>query len=89
MIAYPLLQPVAFVPTGVVPNEDNHSLPFLPRYFQQRNDEYPHILTVGLPIAKVNINLPCVLPHRAKTGQGFLFLIAFGFPLNQVQGLAR
>jgi hypothetical protein len=87
--ADPRPQALALVPTGIVPDDDHHSFTFLTRHGQQRDDKHPRLLTIRLTGTEVQIDVFGILPHRAKTRQGFLGFIAPRFALNQPEGVTR
>ena len=87
--ADPRPQALAFVPTGIVPDDDHHPFTFLTRHRQQRDDKHPRLLTIGLPGTEVQSDVFGILPHSAKARQGFLWFIVPRFTLNQPEGCTR
>ncbi len=87
MVAYPALEPLAFVPTGMVPDDDDHTFCLLTGSVQQSLHKGPCLFTVRLTLAEVEIDLVGTLSHRSKAGQSFLFLMAIRFTLGQTKWL--
>ena len=84
----PKPQALAFVPTGIVPDDDYPPFIFLTRYRQPRDDKYPRLLTIGLTGTEVQSDGFSILPHRANARQGFLWLIVLRFTLHQPEGFS-
>lgn len=81
----PVAQIIAFVPGGVVPNEDQHSFAFLASDRQQTDDEPPRLYAVGLSLTETEQDGVVVVPHSTKTSQGFVALGAARFALHKLQ----
>ena len=77
--ADPRPQALAFVPTGIVPDDDQDPFTFLPGDSQQRDDQQPRLFTIRLTETERQINLGCVLPYRAKTRQRFFGFVTLWF----------
>lgn len=84
---YPRLQPLALMPTGMVPDHDHHALFLLTSDVQQSLHEVPRLLTIGLAIAEVKVDLIGSLSQSPKTSYCFLFLMPVRFALDQTQRL--
>jgi hypothetical protein len=76
------------VPTGIVPNHNQHLFAFGSCHCQQADDEQPHLQTVGLSSAEIQQHFIRVLSHRAKTGQVFIGLTPFWLTLHQPEFLS-
>jgi hypothetical protein len=87
--ADPRPQALAFMPTGIIPDDNDHTFTFLPGYRQQRDNKHPGLLTIGLPNAEGQTNLVCILSHGAKAGQRFLRFIVLGFAHHQPERFTR
>lgn len=77
--ADPRPQTLAFVPTGIVPDNDHDAFTFLTGNGQQGNDKHPRLFTIGLTGTERQTHLSRVLPHSAKACQRF-----FGFLVPRV-----
>src|SRR5574341_430747 len=84
----PGANPLADVPTGVIPQDDQHLFLLLTRDVQQRGHKAEGLLAVGLSLTESQIDLLGVLPDRAEDSPRLAFGIVFApFAFNQPQGL--
>lgn len=85
----PLPDPFAFVPSGIIPEEHDHFFLLCSGNSQERNNEEPHVFTIGLALGEIQHGFLGVLAHRPKTGQGFLRLLGTWGPLEKPQRTTR
>ncbi len=69
----------------MIPDNDYQTLSFLMGHIQQALYKCPCLLTIGLTLAEVEIDLISILSHRSKAGQSLLLLMATSFALNQTK----
>ena len=85
--ADPAPEPLAFMPTRMVPDHDDNSLAFLPCNSQQALQESPGGFTARLTIAHIQIDLVRIVTNCPITRQGLLRFLGFGCALHQSKRL--
>jgi len=76
------------MPTGSVPQNEQHSFTQVAGYSQQPFEHQNGVIGIGLSLTQIEVSLSSLLANRAKTSNGFILLVASRLSLDQTRLVA-